>query len=493
MDKLLIGIDFGTSTNFVTKYDFNKKDAVAVANMGSYGNSNMFDNCIYIEREGKYILGDRTQLHRDPENFFDDVKRYIIDDNWKKRVPNLDNKNVSAQDISRMVFETIKKKIEENENKQIDGTVITVPYAYGKKYMERLLSSANEAGLKVLRLVEEPVAAAISYGIFGDEIKNNKKEKVAVFDLGGGTFDITIFNFEKKDNQHASIEVLNTDGVEKLGGKTIDDILSTKFREELGVEYSDIEKDKARIKFQNELNKISKEKKEELSFLEFIDIYENLNINSEQKELEIDLSREDFNGWLKDNNLIGKIEDALDRAIYDIDLEPSDIDRIVLAGGTSTIPLIKECVENFFGKKTEAKKELGELVGHGAGILAGLFYDLSLDYKVIRKTSKNIGISKGNRFKPILSKNFKYGESSAKYPVKLLNPESELSISFYEGDSSKIEDCEKIGQIIIDGRLFIDGEVSISLLKEDKSDAQVRCCLYDKDDNLIFNDYLQDI
>ena len=493
MDKLLLGIDFGTSTNFVTKYDFNKKDAVAVANMGAYGNGNIFDNSIYIEKDGKYILGDRKRLHSDPENFFDDVKRFIIDDTWSKKVPNLENKSVTAGDIASMVFETIRKKVEENENRKVDGAVITVPYSYSKKYRERLKISAENAGLRVIKLIEEPVAAAISYGIFGDEVKDNKKEKIAVFDLGGGTFDITIFNFEKSDNQNAKIEVLNTDGVEKLGGKTIDELLSLKFREELNFDYSSIVKDKERYKIQSELNKIAKETKEQLSLEEEIEIYENLTVNEESKVLEKDLNIKDFNTLLKDNNILGQIEDALDRAIYDIDLEPSDIDRVVLAGGTSTIPIIKKCVEDFFGKKTEAKKSLGELVGHGAGILAGLSEDNSINYSVIRKTSKNIGIAKGNRFQPILSKNFKYGEHSSKYPLILINKKQDLIISFYEGDSSTIEDSEKIGFLNIDGTKFEDGKIYISLIKEDKQDSKIRCYLYDKNNNLIIEDYLENI
>ena len=493
MDKLLLGIDFGTSTNFVTKYDFNRKDAVAVANMGSYGGSNIFDNNLYIQGKDNYVIGDSRKQHSDPENFFEDVKRYIIDDSKKYRVPNLDNKDVSAQDIAEMVFYTIRKKVEETENSKVDGAVITVPYSYGKIYRQRLQEAAQKAGLNVIKLIEEPVAAAISYGIFGDEIEDNKKEKIAVFDLGGGTFDITIFNFEKNDAQHAKIEVLNTDGVEKLGGKTIDELLSKKFMEHLQIDYSIFTKDKERNKFQTQLNKISRETKELLSEQDEEEVYENISINGENQELEMEITVDDFNRWLKDNNIIGEIEDALDRAIYDIDLEPSDIDRVVLAGGTSTIPIIKELVENFFGKKSEAKKNLGELVGHGAGILAGLSEDSSLQYTVIRKTSKHIGVAIGNRFTKILHKNTKYAEESAKVSLKLKNRDDILNVSFYEGDSARIEDSEKIGKVEIDGKEFISEQIYISLIREDKKDSKIKALFYDKDKNLIVEKYLEDV
>jgi len=491
-NKLLLGIDFGTSTNFVTKYDFKKRDAVAIQNMGNYGGDNIFDNVIYIENDSNNIIGSVKQRLSDPENFFEDIKRFIVDDSWKKRVPNLNNREVSAQDIAEMIFGSIKNKVEMIENRAIDGVVITVPYSYGKKYSQRIKESAENVGLKVIQLVEEPVAAAISYGLFGDDIQNNKKEKIAVFDLGGGTFDITIFNFEKSDNQHAKIEVLNTDGVEKLGGRNIDELLSNKFRNILKIENSDFAKEKERQKFQTDLNSISKKTKEILSCESEDDIYEVITINGINHELEKNFDVEELNSILKNNNFLGKVEDALWRAVNDIDLQPSDIDRIVLAGGTSTIPVIRKIVEDFFGKKAEAKKSLGELVGHGAGILAGLSEDDSLQYTIVRKTSKNIGIAQGNRFKHILSKNFKYGEASAKKPIKLKNRKSELIITFYEGDSAEIESCEKIGHILIDGTLFKDENIYISLIKEDKSDSQIRCYIYDNNSNIVIDDYLVD-
>lgn len=493
MDKLLLGIDFGTSTNFVTRYDFKKKDAVAVQNMGGYGGKNIFENCIYIQDENNFVIGDNKKQHADPENFFEDVKRYIIDDNKKYRVPNLNNIEVTAQDIAEMVFKAIAKKVEENHNQKIDGVVITVPYSYGKKYRERLQEAATNSGLNVIKLIEEPVAAAISYGIFGDEIENNKKEKIAVFDLGGGTFDITIFNFEKNDNQNASIEVLNTDGVEKLGGKTIDELLVKKFMGFLNVEYSMFSKEKERNKFQNELNEIAKETKEILSENDEEDVYKSITINGENQVLEIDVTIDEFNQWLKDNNIIGEIEDALDRAIYDIDLEPEDIDRIVLAGGTSSIPIIKKVVEDFFGKKTEAKKNLGELVGHGAGILAGLSEDNSLNYTVIRKTSKHIGVSSGSKFKKILHKNTKYGEESAPLPLKLVNRDESLNVTFYEGDSARIEDSEKIGKVEINGKEFKSEQIYISLIREDKKDSQIKALFYDNNKDLVCEKYLEDV
>jgi len=493
-NKLLLGIDFGTSTNFVTKYDFKTKTAVAVANMGGYASSNIFENCIYIANENSCVLGKRDKIHADPENFFDDIKRYITDDNKKYIVPNLDNKTLTPIQITQLIFETIKKKVEENENRDIDGVVVTVPYSYSKKYRERVQKAVEDSGLRVIRLIEEPVAAAISYGLFEDDVIANQKEKIVVFDLGGGTFDITIFNFEKSDNQHAKIEVLNTDGVEKLGGKTIDEILVKKFMEYLKVDWTDFANQRERIKFQQEINKVAKETKENLSEDSAYDVYQSFYINGEQKELDLELKVEEFNQWLKNNNVIGEIEDALDRAIYDIDLSPDDIDRVVLVGGTSNIPLIKELVSEFFGEdKIEAKINLGELVGSGAGILAGLSEDETLKYEVIRKTSKDIGIAVGNRFKAILYKNSKYGEQSPLYPVKLQNKDDDLIVYFYESDSSRIEDSEKIGKVEIEGSLFNSNKLYISLEREDKKESKIKVYFYDENKNIVVEKFVEDV
>ena len=219
-----------------------------------------------------------------------------------------------------------------------------------------------------------------------------------------------------------------------------------------------------------------------------------MQFNSKTVVIERDLERDEFNSWLKDNNIIGQIEDALERAIEDADLEVEDIDKIVLAGGTSSIPIIKETVKKFFGKNPESKKNLGELLGHGAGILAGLSEDNSLNYEIIRKTSKAIGIASGNRFNKIMDKNWRYGEKSAKKSVTKKDKSNNLqNVFFYEGDSSKIEDCEKIGRGVIDGSLFpSNSKVSIALSREEDS-GRMKYFFYDTTGKLITSDFIEDI
>ncbi len=490
MEKLLLGIDFGTSTNFVTKYDFTKKDAVAVENMGGYGDSNIFDNTLYIESGTNCVLGEAANKKglSDPMNYFSDIKRYIVSDQWKQRVPHLDNHMLTAKEIATYIFKEIKSKVEKSENRAVDGVVLTVPYSYGDNYRRRLKESAEDAGMKVLKIIEEPVAAAVSFGILDKDSVHNKKEKILVFDLGGGTFDITIFEFIKQDNGNVKIEVLNTDGIERLGGKDIDEIVISKFRDHLGIQYDDINDEVELKKYQETLTKLATDTKKNLSSDEEDEIYENYMINGDSKELEMDLERDEFNSWLKNNNIIGEIEDALDRSLMDIedgDIEPEDIDRIILAGGSSNIPLIYKTVEEYFGKSPESRKNLGELVGHGAGVIAGLTSDGSLHYEIIRKVSKNVGIAKGNRFEVILEKNTKYGIESKIHKLNISNAnDGDLRISFYEGDTAIVEACESVGYLVVDTADIEGEEIGVSLSK-DENDGRLVYHLYDENETLM--------
>ena len=496
MDKLLLGIDFGTSTNFITKYDFSKKDAIPIENMGEFGKSNIFENTIYIESSSNIVLGALATKKglSDPMNYFSDIKRYIVSDNWRERIPHFDNRLFSAQSIATLIFKEIKAKVEKSENRNIDGVVLTVPYAYSDTYRRKMKEAMDDAGINVLKIIEEPIAAAVSFGIFDNNLNIGEKEKVLVFDFGGGTFDITIFEFRKESKTHSKIEVLNTDGVERLGGKDIDAIIVSKFRDYLGIQYDDIKNNIELKKYQENLIKLAIETKENLSEDDEYDIYENYMVDGISKELELDLSRNEFNKWLKENNIIGMIEDALDRTIMDVEpeLEAEDINRIILAGGSSSIPIIYETVKKYFGKEPQSSKNLGELVGHGAGVIAGLTEDKTLGYEIIRKVNKNIGIAKGNKFETILLKNTKYGKESSIYNINLENQKNDsFKITLYEGDSSIIEHCEEIGKITIESSLSTN-KIGLTLSK-DEDKGLIVYHLYDSNGLKIKSDYIESI
>ncbi|RLA73606.1 MAG: hypothetical protein DRG78_22260 [Epsilonproteobacteria bacterium] len=492
MEKLLLGIDFGTSTNFITRYDFKKGIPVEIANMGAHEKGNIFPNTIYIESEDNIILGDMANKKglSDPMNYFSDIKRYISSDNWEHKIPHIDYKIHSAKDIATLIFKEIKNRVEKNENRKVDGVVLTVPYSYGDTYRRRLREAAVDADLAVLKIIEEPIAAAVSFGVFNNH--SDVDEKILVFDFGGGTLDITVFKFTKHNQSNIEIEVLNTEGIENLGGKDIDNILVLKFKEILGIEFEEVNSDVELKQFQETLLKLASESKELLSE-DDEEIYQNFIINNKNKELELDLEQKIFVKWLKINNIVGQIEDAIDRSLDDVGkdgIDPEEIDKIILVGGSSSIPLIYSTLEDYFGKAPMVQKEPDKLVGYGAGIIAGLTEDNSLNYEIIRKVSKDIGISKGNRFEPILRKNSTYGTESEIYFIDISKSgdnEQSVKLSFYEGDSSIIEDCEKIGILDMEKNIT---KIGIALSRAE-NDGRLKYHLYDEHKTLIETNYIE--
>ena len=221
----------------------------------------------------------------------------------------------SLKDIAGFIFREIKEKVETNENKKIEGVVLTVPYSYTDSYRRRLSEASERAGLKVLQIIEEPVAAAVAFGLFQDLGEHQKKETVLVFDLGGGTLDTTIFEFSGSSQRGITIEVLNTDGVKSLGGEDIDQLMLFKFRDRLLDDKINFSNSKEEREIFEELRKLAKETKEELSTETTVEVYKNFSISGEDKELEFDLEEEEFESWLNRHNFIGRIEDALDRCL----------------------------------------------------------------------------------------------------------------------------------------------------------------------------------
>ena len=492
MEKLLLGIDFGTSTNFISKYDFRKKEAVPVANMGEHTKGEIFKNCIYIETEENYTIGSSNKSLKDPKNYFENIK-VLLESDWSVKVPNYGNKEMTAKDLIQLIFKKIKEKVENNENRKIDGVVLTVPYEYSDKYKRRLKEAAMKAGLKVINTLEEPVAVAISYGLLENNLKANEEETILVFDLGGGTFDLTIFNLKKGENLENQIEVLNTGGIEKLGGEKIDEIIEKKLLENLEIELHEIENEKYRMQLQRMLRNKAVEVKEELSYSSEIDIYEIVDINGNQSELELEITKSEFNNWLKENDILSQIEEALDNLFIGANISRRKIDRIVLAGGSSNIPIVKETIEKYFGKKPDASKKLGELVGLGAGVFAGLTEDQELKYKIIRKTNHHIGINKGDKFFQILDKNMPYEKKSTKRAFKVSNPNESNRINIYKGieNITEITKAKKIGEIKVDLDKYVENILKISLMKDEN--GKFVYFLYNKINELIDKDYIIEI
>ncbi|MCI8810039.1 MAG: Hsp70 family protein [Oscillibacter sp.] len=458
--SLYLGIDFGTSTNYITRWDQEKRTVVPVcpSKMAQYASHrNWFPNVIYYEANGNKVVGSTAQIQgiRYPDSAVFSVKREI-GTQWTKQIRNT-GKTVGAFEVCRDIFNVINNNIREDfGGALIDGVVITVPYAYQHRERSLIQKAANAAGLHVIRLLEEPVAAALAQSVFSQD-QDAAPRKVLIFDLGGGTLDVTVFEFSKQDGVFV-IEVLNTAGHKKLGGDDIDEKLKTKLVEDalkIDLEEQDPLKNQ-------EMLKEAREAKEALSEEEDYEMY----LEYGAHDVDWQFTRETL-GSLVDSEFRSKIYDVLDDAVFDAGLEEGDIDEVVLVGGSTNVPAIRALVENYFGRPLlKNRKDPEVLVGEGAGLYCGMEINGIANLRIIQKVSHAIGVKSGGKMKPLLQRNSLYQKFSEKEFFTLnRDPRSGMNtgIDIYQGNSARIETCTKIGRIAVNLMDFPDGKIGIRL------------------------------
>ena len=348
-----------------------------------------------------------------PENAVFAIKRRLESPDFRQFIPSL-GRSLGCEDIVADIFEWIKNEVEKKFGGQvIDGVVISVPFAFQNRERKRIERAAQKAGLHVLGLLEEPVAAALSFGIV-DQAERGKQEKILVFDLGGGTFDVTIFEFQKQSNHQFTIRVITTDGAKNLGGIDIDNMLVDKVHAKLNAQYPAYRLDTRDPGLQEKetfkIRQLAIETKELLSNDEEADFFFESSL-SEEFCLDEIIEREELDDWMR--SFRTQVTDVLDSALLDADLEPKHIDRVIMVGGTSVIPSINKLVQNYFGKVPEHVRQLNLMVGEGAGVYCGLKYvDKSLDCKISVGVSQDIGIKWRGKFIEMIPRNTLYGTPS---------------------------------------------------------------------------------
>ena len=469
--SIYLGIDFGTSTNYITRWNEKRRIVEPVPNIDSaiYGES-IFPNVIYYKSKKEIIVGKLAEklMSIDPQNGVSGVKRRLIEDNWTYNIPILKEK-YSTNEVVIDIFSYIKDRVSENNaGEKIDGVVISVPYSYGNKERLKIKNAAEAAGLNVIDLIEEPIAAAISYGIFNKKSTMGHSENIMVFDFGGGTLDITVFSYNKYTNGEIFVEVLNTEGIRDFGGKIIDEILLSKILNKANINLSEITDEDKKNKFHEEL--LSK----------VIDIKESSQYWEEDEEdeicdnisgimIDVSISSKEIEDWLRGTSINEKLRSSIENALMDSGkrgLDYEDIDRILLVGGSSNLNIVKKEIKNLFNKEAEEVKEIekDQLVGYGAGIYCGLKVSNENKITVIQKLSYSIGVKLGTKFDKILLKNSNYGEFSTPREYTLVESTNNRDIEIYQGNSIDIKKCFLIGKIpVSDLNLKCNQNIEISL------------------------------
>ena len=375
----IIGIDLGTSNSAASVLIGGKPTVIPSAEGASqYGKA--FPSYVAFTDDGQRLVGEpaRRQAITNPENTISAIKRSMGTD----RKVSVQGKEYSPQEISAYILQKIKKDAETFLGEPIEKAVITVPAYFDDNQRTATKDAGTIAGLDVVRLVNEPTAASLAYGI---DKQSDDDVNIMVFDLGGGTLDVTIMEFGG-----GVFEVKSTSGDTKLGGTDMDNAimnyLSTEFKNETGIDLMEDDQAVQRIREAAEKAKI------ELSTtltsqvnLPFITMKD-----GEAKNLIKDLSRAKLEQLV--DPIVQKCSKPMEQALSDAKMSKSDIDKIILVGGPTRMPCVQEFVEKFIGKQVERGIDPMECVSMGAAIQGGVLAGEIKDLVLLDVTPLSLGI-----------------------------------------------------------------------------------------------------
>jgi molecular chaperone DnaK len=456
MGKIL-GIDLGTTNSAMAYMSGGKPKVISNAQGGRLTPSVVAKN-----DEGEIIVGQpaKNQAITNPEGTIYSAKR-LIGRSWddpevkrdKKLLPyemrksktggvevKMDDKWYSPQEISAKVLAKLKKDAEDFLGEEVNEAVITVPAYFDDSQRQATKDAGKIAGFKVKRIVNEPTAAALAYGL-----ESEKDEKVAIFDLGGGTFDISILEIGD-----GVFEVLSTNGDTHLGGDDFDqaiiDHIAKEFEDEHGI---DLKEDRTALQ---RLKEAAEKAKIELSSSEKTDI----NIpyitadDKGPKHLKMDLTRSDLEKLTSD--LIDETIEPTKKALKDAKLKVKDIDQVLLVGGMTRMPAIQKKVEDFFDKEPNKSVNPDEVVAIGAAIQAGVLGGDVKDITLLDVTPLSLGLETlGGVMTKLIDRNTTIPVEKKQIFSTAADNQPAVEIHVLQGEREMAEDNKTLGKFILDG------------------------------------------
>jgi len=374
----IIGIDLGTSNSAAAVMEAGKGTIIPSAEGTTLGGK-AFPSYVAFTKDGQLIVGEpaRRQAVTNPEGTVSAFKRKMGQD-FKYKIH---GKEYTPQQLSAFVLQKVKRDVEAFLGTSVEKVVITVPAYFNDNQRQATKDAGAIAGLDVVRIINEPTAACLAYGVD----KKGKEEKILVFDLGGGTLDVTIMDFGG-----GVFEVISTSGDTQLGGTDMDDGLidhiAQEFKKETGIDLRNDKMATQRLKEAAEKSKI------ELSNVLETDI--NLPFitadASGPKHLQQKLTRAKLESIV--DPIVKRCQHSIDQAFSDAKLKPSNITKIILVGGPTRMPIIQKFVENHVGKKVERGVDPMECVAIGASVQAAVLTGEVKDVLLLDVTPLSLGI-----------------------------------------------------------------------------------------------------
>ena len=428
-----IGIDLGTTNSVVAVMEGGKPTVIANAE-----GSRTTPSIVGFSKTGEKLVGQlaKRQAILNPDKTIASIKRHMGDD-YKV---NIDGKDYTPQEISAMILRKLADDASNYLGEKVTSAVITVPAYFNDAQRQATKDAGKIAGLDVLRIVNEPTAAALAYGL-----EKDKSEKVLVFDLGGGTFDVSIL--EIGDGVH---EVLSTSGDTHLGGDDFDqkvmDWICEEFKKQEGIDLKGDKQAMQRVKEAAEKAKCELSSVMETNInLPFITADAN-----GPKHLDLNLTRAKFEDLSRD--LLNRCKVPVENALKDAGITKNDINEVVLVGGSTRIPAVQQLVKEYTGKDPNQSVNPDEVVAVGAAIQAGVLAGEVKDIVLLDVTPLTLGIETlGGVMTPLVPRNTTIPVSKSQVFSTAENNQTAVDIHVLQGERPMSRDNKSLGMFRLEG------------------------------------------